>query len=117
MILNAMDIFVFPSLYEGFGFPILEAMSVGLPVVTSNVSSMPEVGLDAAFYVEESDLQNEEIIAKVIHDALNISDNERAELREKMNSIVNSHSRRESAESIYQLIAGKGQEYGKNINC
>ena len=90
---------------------------MGLPVVTSNVSSMPEVGLDAAFYVEESDLHNEEIIAKVIHDALNISDEERIKLRDKMNRIVNSHSRLDSAENIYQLIAGKGQEYGKNINC
>jgi glycosyltransferase involved in cell wall biosynthesis len=47
----ASDLFVFPSLYEGFGLPILEAMACATPVVTSNVSSMPEVGGDAAVYV------------------------------------------------------------------
>ena len=99
---------VFPSLYEGFGFPILEAMSVGLSVVTSNVSSMPEIGKDSAFYVEKLDLHNKEIIAKVINDAINISDYKRAELKRKMNMIVQSHSRRESAESIYQLLLRKG---------
>ena len=43
---------VFPSLEEGFGMPILEAMSCGLPVITSNCSAMPEVGGDAAMYVD-----------------------------------------------------------------
>jgi len=43
---------VFPSLEEGFGLPILEAMSYGLPVITSNCSSMPEVGGEAALYVD-----------------------------------------------------------------
>jgi glycosyltransferase involved in cell wall biosynthesis len=42
----------FPSLYEGFGLPVLEAMSLGTPVLTANVSSLPEVGGDAALYVE-----------------------------------------------------------------
>ena len=45
---QAADIFVFPSLYEGFGLPILEAMSCGTPVACSNLSSMPEVAGDAA---------------------------------------------------------------------
>lgn len=44
------EIFVYPSLYEGFGIPILEAMHYGTPVITSNTSSLPEVGGDAAQY-------------------------------------------------------------------
>ena len=47
--------FIFPSLYEGFGLPILEAMACGCPVITSNVSSMPEVAGDAALYVDPYD--------------------------------------------------------------
>ena len=47
---------VFPSLEEGFGFPILEAMSYGLPVITSNCSSMPEVAGDAALFVDPRDV-------------------------------------------------------------
>lgn len=47
--------FVFPSRYEGFGFPVLEAMACGCPVVTSNVSSLPEVVGDAALLADPSD--------------------------------------------------------------
>jgi len=46
------DIFVFPSLYEGFGLPPLEAMAAGTPVVTSNAASIPEVCGDAALYFD-----------------------------------------------------------------
>ena len=45
-------LFVFPSLYEGFGMPVLEAMASGVPVVTSNVASLPEVAGDAAILVD-----------------------------------------------------------------
>jgi glycosyltransferase involved in cell wall biosynthesis len=48
-------VFVFPSLYEGFGLPPLEAMASGTPVVTSNVSSLPEVAADAAVLVDPYD--------------------------------------------------------------
>jgi glycosyltransferase involved in cell wall biosynthesis len=47
--------FVFPSLYEGFGLPPLEAMACGTPVVTSNVSSLPEVAGEAALLVDPDD--------------------------------------------------------------
>ncbi|HVZ84619.1 MAG TPA: glycosyltransferase family 1 protein [Terracidiphilus sp.] len=46
---------VFASMYEGFGIPLLEAMTCGCPVITSNVSSMPEVGGDAALYCDPYD--------------------------------------------------------------
>jgi glycosyltransferase involved in cell wall biosynthesis len=49
---NGADLFAFPSLYEGFGLPVLEAMRCGTPVVTSNLSSLPEVAGDAAILVD-----------------------------------------------------------------
>jgi glycosyltransferase involved in cell wall biosynthesis len=48
-------VFVFPSLYEGFGLPPLEAMASGTPVITSNVSSLPEVVGDAALLIDPRD--------------------------------------------------------------
>jgi glycosyltransferase involved in cell wall biosynthesis len=45
-------VFAYPSLYEGFGLPVAEAMACGTPVLTSNVSSLPEVGGDAAVYAD-----------------------------------------------------------------
>jgi glycosyltransferase involved in cell wall biosynthesis len=52
LLYNSARIFIYPSLYEGFGLPILEAMSCGTPVITSNLSSMPEVAGDAALLVD-----------------------------------------------------------------
>ena len=52
------SVFVFPSLYEGFGLPPLEAMASGTPVVTSNVSSLPEVAGGAAVLVDPYDVES-----------------------------------------------------------
>lgn len=49
-------VFVFPSLYEGFGIPVVEAMGAGVPVVTSNASSLPEVSAGAALEVDPLDV-------------------------------------------------------------
>lgn len=50
-------LFAFPSLYEGFGLPVLEAMACGTPVVCSNTSSLPEIAGDAALLVDPFDVQ------------------------------------------------------------
>jgi glycosyltransferase involved in cell wall biosynthesis len=49
--------FVFPSLFEGFGLPVLEAMKCGVPVVASSATSIPEVGGDAAIYCDPYDIE------------------------------------------------------------
>ncbi|MEH2139784.1 glycosyltransferase family 4 protein [Nostoc sp.] len=64
------DVFVYPSHYEGFGLPVLEAMTLGTPVVTSNSSSIPEVTGDAAILIDPNDpIQLAEAILKVISDS------------------------------------------------
>lgn len=56
-IYNAADLLLSPSLYEGFGMTVLEAMACGTPVITSNVTSLPEVTGDAAVLVNPTDVQ------------------------------------------------------------
>ncbi len=64
---NGADLFVYPSLYEGFGLPPIEAMACGTPVITSNVSSLPEVVGEAALTVNPRDtLQLAETILKTL---------------------------------------------------
>jgi glycosyltransferase involved in cell wall biosynthesis len=54
----AADVFAFPSLYEGFGLPVLEAMACGCPVVTARNSALPETAGDAAYYVDAEDTES-----------------------------------------------------------
>jgi glycosyltransferase involved in cell wall biosynthesis len=55
LLYNAADIFAYPSLYEGFGLPVVEAMACGTPVLTSNVSCLPEIAGNAAHFVDPYD--------------------------------------------------------------
>lgn len=69
-IYNKSSLFVFPSIYEGFGLPILEAMACGTPVITSHTSSMPEVGGDAAIYCDPYSIEDiADKIVKVLNDS------------------------------------------------
>jgi glycosyltransferase involved in cell wall biosynthesis len=76
LLLNGADVFVYPSLYEGFGLPPLEAMACGTPVITSNVSSLPEVVGDAGILVDPFNVDE---IAKALYQV--VSNNE---LQQKM---------------------------------
>jgi glycosyltransferase involved in cell wall biosynthesis len=68
MLLKSSAGLIFPSIYEGFGLPVLEAMEMGVPVITSNTSSLPEVGGDAVCYVNPFDVVD---IAKSIDKFIN----------------------------------------------
>jgi len=67
MLYNLADLFVYPSLYEGFGLPPLEAMACGCPVISSNSSSLPEVVGDAGLMIDPYDVDS---LAKAMFDAL-----------------------------------------------
>lgn len=78
---SGAELFVFPSLYEGFGLPVLEAMSVGCPVITSNVSSLPEVGGGAAIYIDPYNFVD---IQEKIRSIINLNSKERLNLQNKL---------------------------------
>jgi glycosyltransferase involved in cell wall biosynthesis len=58
MLYSRASVFAFPSLDEGFGIPVLEAMARGLPVLTANVSALPEVAGDGALLVDPKDVES-----------------------------------------------------------
>jgi glycosyltransferase involved in cell wall biosynthesis len=103
----AASAFVFPSLYEGFGLPPLEAMACGTPVVTSNVSSLPEVVGDAAVLVNPENVFD---IARGIREVL--TDEElRAELIRKGFEQIRKFSWEKTAREVlevYREILGAG---------
>lgn len=96
--------FVFPSLFEGFGIPILEAMACGTPVVTSNVSSMPEVAGEAALYVDPNSTDD---IVKAMQTMLS-EPNTRASLIEKGLQRVKQFSWQKTAKETLEVF---GQVY------
>jgi len=68
---NYADVFIYPSLYEGFGLPVIEAMACGCPVITSNVSSLPEVVGKAGILVDPYSVEE---IAKAIYNVIKNKD-------------------------------------------
>ncbi len=103
VLLSSAEVFLFPSEYEGFGIPILEAMACGTPVITTNVSSLPEVGGNAAMYVTPkkpeqlaaaiermlySENLRQEYVAKGFENIKNFSWDKTAELTENIYETV-----------------------------
>ena len=94
------SVFVLPSLYEGFGIPILEAMNYGCPVIAANTSSLPEIGGDACFYFDPSDtidLKNK--IVKILEDK-----KFRDELIKKGKERIKEFSWEKCAEETFSLL-------------
>jgi glycosyltransferase involved in cell wall biosynthesis len=91
---------VFASLYEGFGLPVLEAMACGTPVITSNVTAMPEISGDAALLVDPTSVKQ---IAGAMEQA--VSDNSlRQELREKGLARASQFSWASTTERVKRLL-------------
>ncbi len=94
------DFLVYPSLYEGFGLPLLEAMHYGVPAVTSKVSSMPDIAQDSAILV---DPENTQAISHAIESMANHT-SMRLKLGERAKSLAKQYSWRQTAEKTYQVF-------------
>jgi glycosyltransferase involved in cell wall biosynthesis len=103
---NLATLFIYPSFYEGYGMPPVEAMACGCPVITSSVSSLPEVCGDAAYYVDPYDVNSiADGIYKVITD-----ENLRMSLSQKGLANAARFSWAKSAQEhlkLFEEIAGK----------
>ena len=96
--------FVLPSLYEGFGLPVLEAMKHNCPVITSNVSSLPEAGGDACLYVDPEDANDiaDKILKLITNEKL------RLELIEKGKKQVMKFSWEKTARETLKVLEDVG---------
>ena len=98
---SGAELFVFPSLYEGFGLPLLEAMACGVPVISSNASSLPEVGQDTAVYLSPHDPQ---VWTQKMIDLLENED-ERAELSQRGLTHISRFSWQKTAVQLLEIYS------------
>lgn len=104
---SAATAFVYPSLYEGFGLPPLEAMACGTPVITSSVSSLPEVVGEAAILVDPKDVGAlASALQRILKDR---------QLREELSRRGRERAKlftwdqtAEKTLEVYRLVAGRG---------
>jgi glycosyltransferase involved in cell wall biosynthesis len=102
LLYNAAELFVYPSLYEGFGLPVLEAMQCGCPVACSNTSSLPEVGGSAAMYFDPKDVRGmTEKLGEILQD-----NNLRKRLSEAGIERAKNFTWEKTAEKIIKVIEG-----------
>lgn len=96
---------VFPSLYEGFGLPVIEAFAAGTPVITSNTSALPEVAGDAALLVDPLDVTALSQAMQSLLDNTELADSLRARGRERVKAYTWERTAEETA-LIYHEMAG-----------
>lgn len=94
------SVFLFPSLYEGFGLPLLEAMSTGAACITSNLSSLPEVGGDAVRYVDPTSVDD---IRGALSELLG-SPELRAQLGEKARALAGAFTWDRTADGVLSTL-------------
>jgi len=107
---NAADLFLYPSLYEGFGIPPLEALACGVPVISSNVSSLPEVVGDAGMLIDPYNIQD---IYQALHKLLN-DDKLKKELKYKGLKRAQEFSSEKLANEtikVYEKTMQEGKKY------
>jgi glycosyltransferase involved in cell wall biosynthesis len=118
---SAASAFIYPSLYEGFGLPVAEALACGTPVVTSNVSSLPEAGADIALCVDPYDV---EAMADALYKAL-VDLNYREQCRSRALSVAQLFSAQAMAaqiisvyEQAYEQVVKiqRSPEHSKNVS-
>ncbi len=100
-IYSGADFFVFPSKYEGFGLPPLEAAAYGAPVLSSDAASLPEVMGDTAVYFKSGDKED---LKKKILLMVRLTDEERRRMKEKGKQQVLKYSWKKEAEKLYQKL-------------
>lgn len=100
-IYSGADFFVFPSKYEGFGLPPLEAMAYGIPVISSDAASLPEVMGDAAVYFKSGDKKD---LKNKIQMMVRLNGEERLRMMEKGKQQVLKYSWKREAEKLYQKL-------------
>ena len=96
--------FVFPSKYEGFGMPPLEAMKAGCPVISSDASSMPEILGDAAVFFESGSRAS---LKKAMLNVLAMDENGRKDLIERGLARTEKFKWENEAEKLYSILAGE----------
>jgi len=106
------DLFAFPSLYEGFGLPVLEAMACGTPVVTSNSSSLPEVAGDAALLVDPYNVDEIAAAMRRILEDTNLAQELRMHGLARAAQFTWERTARETIEVYEKVLAEKGRGSG-----
>lgn len=100
-LLENASCFVYPSLCEGFGIPVLEAFQYNVPVITAYNSSLPEVGGDAAYYVDAYDVKG---MANLMSDVLNMTEEEKEHNSVKMKTQLEKFSWEKCAEETLNVM-------------